>query len=242
MKKSFYFLLILLSGLSACKLVSVSFTAPGNANDRFFSSVLQQAKKRIRLDDIAQITGPVDIYRVRFREQQVEESGVLERRMISEHDPRFIHRDVDFTAGQDIYLYRLYSTNQVQDVFVYFSISVDSGGVRTGAGAAYLGILNLSDTIRKIPQISFYERLDFVQCDDGPRLIPDKKSDKREFAEDILRFTLSQSIERGKDSLNVDKIILLENNKTGGKNPVLYPVTSMLGENAMLMKKQPVTR
>lgn len=241
MKKYTYFLLVLI-GLSACKLVSVPFSAPRAAGDLFFAEAIQQAKNRFLLDDVSQITGAMDIYRVRFREQQVEESGVLEWHMISEHDPRFIHRDSNFTTGQDIYIYRLYSTNEIQDVFIYFSVSVDTGGVRTGAGPAYLGILNLSDTARKIPQISYYERLELVQENSGPRLKVEKKSGKRKYSEDILRFTLTNNVNRGDDSLNVDKIIFMENNKTGGKNPVLYPVTSMLGENAMLMKKQPGSR
>lgn len=237
--KRIFLLFIISAGLAACKIESIGFTSPHSANDVFFTEVIAQARERGYVSDSTQPTGTMDVYRVRFREQRVEESNILEWRMISENDSAFNEQDSDVTSGQDIYIYRLHMTLSTEDVFVYYSMSVnDDNNKCTGVGHALLGKLQTKDTTQTT--INFYDRLEFRQKNDVSKLVPDKKSARRKGNRfgDILRFTVTTDLPRGNPELNISKITLLEINKTGGNNPVFYPVESMLGNRALCMHKQ----
>ncbi len=246
MKKLLLFLVIAACAWT-CKIESIGFTNPVQSSDTLFSEAIAQARERGMVSKNVQLTGTMDVYRVRFREQRVAESNVMEWRMISENDPRFNATDAAYTRGQNIYIYRLHMTDSSEDVFVYYTMAVNSSANQcTGVGHAYLGKLDTKDSIRKI---NFYERLDFKQKNSVSKLVPEKKSARRSvdttgyvnehtMFRDILRFTLKEQLPRGSQSLCISEIIVLELNKTGGDNPVYYPIDVLLGNNALSMTKQ----
>jgi hypothetical protein len=259
--KKFFLFLVIAAGAWACKIDSIGFTNPATARDTFFSEVIAQARERGMVTKDVQLTGTMDVYRVRFREQRVAESNVMEWRMISENDPRFNHTDARYTSGQNIYIYRLHMSDPKEDVFVYYSMAVNADTNEcTGIGHAYLGKLqqdsvweedaNKNKVLKGInARINFYERLCFKQKNSISKLVPDKKSARRKIDtsddanehtifKDMLRFTLKKPLPRGSDTLSISEITVLEINKTGGNNPVYYPVDILLGTNALSMTKQ----
>lgn len=237
MKKLVLFLLLAVC-MAACKIECIGFSNPASPNDAFFCEVLAQARERGNLSDTTKPTGTVDIYRVRFREQRIEQSNVLEWRMISENDPRFNHTDSNVTSGQNIYIYRLHMSDPQEDVFVYYTMAVNAENNQcTGVGHAFLGKL---DEKNGISNINFYERLEFKQEKSVSKLVPEKKSARRKGNrfQDVLRITLKHELPRGLSYLSISKLAILEINKTGGNNPVFYPVDEILGDYALLMTKQ----
>lgn len=227
---------IAMTALYACSIKPITFRDPVSSNDPFFRQCVQQAKDRHKLDSAAVMSDTMEVFRVMYRQQQVEEDGVLQWQMISENDPRFNAADASVSSGQDIFLYRLHAPDEKEDVFVYFSKAVNGDNNQcTGVGHAYLGRLS---TFNNAPTIFFYEEMNFVyQQKSGSYLEPEKKSKKRDLAkmEYIMRFTLSANAPRNDSVLQIDKITITRMNKTGGENPVVYPINSILGNKALRM-------
>ncbi|MFH1120158.1 MAG: hypothetical protein V1775_10050 [Bacteroidota bacterium] len=232
--RTIYIISVFLLILGGCKLESFNFQPPDSANDPLFSGLEQQAKSRKMMSESSSLTSEIDVYRVQYREEQVEETNVLVWRMVSENDPRFDANMSDFRSGQDLFIVRLYASNPKDDLFIYYSMSVGNGKGCTGVGNAYMGKLG---EINGAPHIFFYERLNFRHRKEMNGLEVDSKSGRRKIAEHLLRFKLAERPERMADSINPVKITLVETNKIGGLNPMLFDVGEVLGSNAMRMKK-----
>jgi len=226
--------MVFLAVLTGCKLESFSFLPPQTVIDPLFSGLEQQAKKRKMMSETSFLTSGIDVYIVQYREQQVEETNVLVWRMISENDLRFDTNTSGISSGQNLFIVRLYSTNPKDDLFIYYSMSVNSGQECTGVGNAYLGKLG---EINNEPTILFYERLEFKHKKTGNWLAVNSKSGRRKIAEHLLRFQLAEKPARMAKSINPVKITLSEVNKIGGLNPMIFDVGKVLGSNAMRMNK-----
>jgi hypothetical protein len=225
---------IFLAFLTGCKIESFSFLPPQTPDDPLFAGLEQQAKKRKMMSESSSMTSGIGVYRVQYREQQVEETNVLVWRMISENDSRFDTTTGSIRSGQNLYIVRLYTTNPKEDLFIYYSMSVNPGQECTGVGNAYLGKLG---EINNDPFILFYERLEFKRDKTSNWLAVNPKSGRRKMAEHLLRFQLVEKPDRMAKSINPIKITLSEINKIGGLNPMLFDVGKVLGSNAMQMKK-----
>jgi hypothetical protein len=171
---------------------------------------------------------------VRYREQQVEETNVLVQRMVSENDPRFNINTSNISSGQNLFIARLYASNPIDDLYIYYSVSVNINQKITAVSNAYLGKLG---EINNKPYVMFYERLQFKLHKEVNSLEVDRLSGRRKSPDHLLRFQLSDKPERMADIINTEQITVSEINKIGGMDPMLFNVNKVLGSNAMRMKR-----
>jgi hypothetical protein len=169
----------------------------------------------------------VRVYKATFEDRYVENDGVIDavpyNKYMRQEKVNYLAQPIGYR--QDLYLLQLVTTSS-SIKFIYFAVWYKKGNEFMGFGPAYAGTMDLSKN-----NITFSKGLVLKKDASYPgslRLISTKRSRK---------FVMTMPA-KPDTSVIVNRIVLFENNKIGGRKRIVFHVSDHLKMDDLVFERQ----
>jgi hypothetical protein len=177
-------------------------------------------------DTIAARLREVRVFKASFEDKYVETDGVIDAVPYNKYmkQPKVTYLPQPIGYRQELYLLQLISANS-SDHFIYFTVWYKQRFQQMGFGPAYIGSM---DTLFK--NIRFEKGLVMKDDEENPgglRLVPVKQS---------RRFVMTMPAQPD-SAVIVNRIVLFENNKIGGRKRIVFKVSDHLKMDNLVFER-----
>jgi hypothetical protein len=158
------------------------------------------------------------VYKINFRERYIESKSTLQFSLLTDSGKQPVKYLTGFGDNQDIYLAAIDIPDNPNDAYVYFSAKYNYKNTCLGFGPAYYGHY---DNYKKV--IKFDARMHVSKAKNGGYSLKEDNSKEQ------LIFVCADSIRTPlPKQIRIEKLVLGEYNKVGGKRPVIFDVKELM--------------
>jgi hypothetical protein len=160
----------------------------------------------------------VILYKTRFMDSYIETNGTLDFGLVNDSGKKGVSYLNVHGDTQEVYLIQVKAEDDLPTAFIYMSAKYDATPACIGFGPAYYG--HYDDSLNVI---NFHKKFKVSKSKEGEYYL--KKSKKSESLIFVPADTLWWPTAK---TIRIEKIVLGEKNKIGGKRPLVFKVSELM--------------
>lgn len=206
----------------SCLQNKVVFSYKDNVNLNLFSEIPELTKSILPLKDSVNTVDSIAVYRTVFRERYIENDNIVDISLLNDSTRLpYVKYSKVIGSRQDVYLFRLYTSPEKSNAFIFFSAKYNADKECIGFGPSYFGYQS--------------NRENMTVIDFAAELKPKFRNDAYRFYKYAKTRMLFIADDNGDENrIAIKKIVLKVPNKIGSEKSLVFPVAEIFGDSAAL--------